>query len=84
MDAIRELVISLFAVDSIWSVVLRGGVWLVISMVIIISVDSSRVEESTTKLKKNLGFLLFFMVLSGGLIYMLFGYSVTPAAQAAG
>lgn len=80
MDTVRELVISLFAVDSIWSVVLRGVVWLAISVVIIISTDTARVEESSLALKKNLGFLLMFLVLSGGLIYLLFGYTTAQAS----
>jgi hypothetical protein len=84
MDSVRELVISLFAVDSIWSVVLRGGIWLLISMIIIISTDSTKIEQSSAKLKKNLGFLLMFMILSGGMIYLLFGFSVNTVAQAAG
>jgi hypothetical protein len=80
MDSLREIIISLFAVDSIWSVVLRGGVWLVIALVIIISTDTANVQESSVKLKKNLGFLLMFLVLSGGLIYLLFGYTTANAA----
>jgi len=81
IPAARTIVVSLFAVDSIWSVVLRGLVWLAVSMVIIISTDATNMEESTSSLKKNLGFFLFFLMLSGGLVYMLFGYSVANAAQ---
>jgi len=78
--AIREAVVSLFAVDSIWSVVLRGGLWLGIALVIIISADSVNPSMSAKKLKSNLGFFLMFLLLSGGLIYLLFGFSVnTPA-----
>ncbi len=73
MDAIRDLVIKAFTVDSIWSVVLRGAIWIVISMVIIVSVDNPNADLSSKKLKANLGFFTMFLLLSGGLIYLLFG-----------
>lgn len=73
MDAIRDLVIKAFAVDSIWSIVIRGGVWIVIAMIIIVSVDNPNSEMSSRKLKANLGFFTMFLLLSGGLIYLLFG-----------
>ena len=34
MDVIKELIAKAFAVDSIWSVVLRGIIWIVIAMII--------------------------------------------------
>lgn len=77
---VRELLISLFAVDSIWSVILRGIVWLGIAVVIIVSVDAVNPDMSAKKLKANLGFFLMFLLLSGGLVYFLFGFSVNAAA----
>jgi len=77
-EAIQSVIQSVVAVDSIWSVVFRGALWLIISLVIIISTDAPNPERSLKNLKSNLGFLLLFMVLSGGLIYLLFGY--TPSA----
>ncbi len=65
---------ALFAVDSIWSVVLRGAVWLAISLIIIISSDSPNPESSLRNLKANLGFFLMFLLLSGGLIGLLFSF----------
>ena len=73
MDVIRELVTKAFAVDSIWSIVIRGVIWMVIAMIIIVSVDSANSDLSSRKLKANLGFFTMFLVLSGGLIYLLFG-----------
>lgn len=73
MDAIRDLVASAFTVDSIWSVVLRGVIWIVIAMIIIVSVDNPNADLSSKKLKANLGFFTMFLLLSGGLIYLLFG-----------
>ena len=73
MDSIRELVAKAFAVDSIWSIVIRGAIWMVIAMIIIVSVDNPNSDLSSRKLKANLGFFTMFLLLSGGLIYLLFG-----------
>ncbi len=81
METFREVVQSLVAVDSIWSVVLRGGIWVLISLVIIVSVDAPNPQRSSRTLKANLGFLLVFLVLSGGLVYMLFGFTKQPQAK---
>lgn len=73
MDAIRNLVSQAFAVDSIWSIVVRGVIWMVIALIIIVSVDNPNSDLSSKKLKANLGFFTMFLLLSGGLIYLLFG-----------
>ena len=74
IENIRQLVISFFTVDSIWSVVLRGGVWFAIALVIMISTDVAN-PSAGNSLKRNLGFFLLFIVVTGGLIYLLFGFS---------
>lgn len=72
---------ALFALDSIWSVVLRGAVWFGIALVIIISADAPNPEESLKNMKSNLGFFLMFLLLSGTLLFLLFGYtSAGPTA----
>ncbi len=75
MEAIRSLVSQLFAVDSVWSIVLRAVIWCGIAGVIIWSMSSPDPEQASKKLKSNLGFFMLFLVLSGGLIYFLFGYT---------
>lgn len=82
IEQLRGIVISFFAVDSIWSIVLRGGVWFAIALVIIISTDVANPSASGS-LKRNLGFFLLFLVLSGGLIYLLFGFTAMQSAPAA-
>ena len=82
MQQLRELVISFFAVDSVWSIVLRGGVWFAIAVVIIISTDVANPSASGS-LKRNLGFFLLFLLLAGGLIYLLFGFSTAPSTPPA-
>lgn len=75
MELFRDLVQQAIAVDSIWSIVLRGVIWLGISLVIIISTDRPNPEQSMRSLKANLGFFLMFLVVSGGLIGLLFSYT---------
>lgn len=73
MSLFEEIIQSAFRVDTIWSIVLRGGIWLLISLVIIASVDSEGENFTGKKLKSTLGFFLMFLVLSSTLIYLLFG-----------
>ena len=79
MGEIRHFFYSIYAVDSIWSVVFRGGLWFVIAAIIIINSDSPHPEHSAKKLKSNLGFFLLFITLSSGLMFLLFGF--TPSAS---
>jgi hypothetical protein len=78
METIRTIVQSLLDVTSIWSVILRGLFWVVIAGGIIVSTDTPRPEQGHSKIKQNLGFILLFIVLSGTLVYLLFGFSAAP------
>jgi hypothetical protein len=75
METLQDIVRQAFAIDSIWSVVTRGLIWLGIALVIIVSMDKPDPRESIKDLKTNLGFFLMFLMLGGGLIYMLFGFT---------
>lgn len=74
MDILQNILGSIFRVDSIWSVVARAVVWFAVATVVIISVDNPDTDKSLKNLKSNLGFAAMFLVLSGGLVYLLFGY----------
>jgi len=74
MEIAANILDSILNVNSIWSVVFRGLFWFVVAAVIIISSDTPDPQKSLRNLKSNLGFLLLFFVLSGGLVYLLFGY----------
>ncbi len=78
MEMLSNLAVSMFDVTSMWSVVLRGLVWLVIAGGIIISTDTPHPYKNTSRIKQNLGFILLLIVISGTLIYLLFGYSAAP------
>lgn len=72
---IREILISLFSVNSIWSVVARGVLWFGVALIIIMSVDANPdIEKSTRNLKANLGFFFLFVVLSSVLTLFLFDF----------
>jgi hypothetical protein len=77
METVQEIVRSLFAVDSIWSLVFRAVIWFAIAVVIIVSTDVANPQKSSKNLKSNLGFFLLFLVLSTGLVYFLFGFTGT-------
>jgi hypothetical protein len=79
MEVLREAFLDAFKIDSIWSIVLRGGIWFAIALVIIVSTDVSNPNRTTQSVKTNLGFFLLFLVLSGGLMYLLFGFVARPA-----
>ena len=80
MPDFQSLFADLFKVDSIWSVVLRAGIWMGIGLVIIISTDAANAQSSGSSLKKNLGLFLLFILLSGGLMYLLFSFIAKPVA----
>lgn len=79
MPTVETILVALFSPESFWGVVARGVLWFVIAGIIIISSDNPDQEKTAQKLKKNLGFLFLFVILSGGLFYMLFGFAPTPA-----
>lgn len=68
----RELLMSIFSPTSPYAVVVRAVIWFAVSLVVIASTDS--VKQDPTKLKQNLGMFLLFLVLSSGLMYLLFGF----------
>ena len=76
-QALRDVVIFMFAVDSIGSIFLRGSIWFGIAIVIMASTDHfQKYQEAGSVLRTNLGFFLLFLVVGGALMYLLFG--ITP------
>ena len=76
VNALREIVIFMFAIDSVGSIFLRGGIWFGIAVIIMASTDQfQKYQDSGTTLKTNLGFFLLFLVVGGALMYLLFGFS---------
>ncbi len=72
---IGELLKDFFSANSFGLILLRAALWFVVAIVIIASTDSSgRHSPNTQDLKANLGLLMLFIVLAGGLMYLLFGF----------
>lgn len=82
MEELQNLAAALFSANSIWSVVARAALWFIVAGVIIVSTDAPKPELANKKLRTNLGFILLFLVLSGGLMFLLFSYA--PGVSAAG
>ena len=71
----EALLVSLFSPESIWSVIFRAVIWLVIALVVIVSTDKPDPDKAFKDLKSNLGFFLMFIILSGGMVFLLFGFT---------
>lgn len=75
-EALREIVIFLFAVDSIGSVFSRGIIWFGIAMAVIVGVDTyDKHHGEGANLKASVGLFVAFLVLGGILMYLLFGFA---------
>lgn len=75
MDNADALITMLIAPTSTAGIVLRGAIWLVIATVIIISSNRYNLKVDPSQvIKRRLGSLFIFMMLSVGLMYLLFSY----------
>jgi hypothetical protein len=76
MAQMGDLLRSFFSLNSVGSIALRAAIWFIVAIVIIASTDTGgfRGSRSEGNLKSNLGGLLLFIVLCGGLIYLMFGF----------
>lgn len=75
MDVTQDLLAVLIAPSTTFGIALRGLLWLVIAVVIIISSNryNAKIDPSQV-IKRRLGSLFIFMFLSMGLMYLLFSY----------
>jgi hypothetical protein len=74
MENLQNIAQALFSVNSVWSIILRGTIWTVMSLVILVATDNPDTEQSVENVKSYLGFFLIFIVVSTSLIYLLFGF----------
>jgi hypothetical protein len=84
-QSLRELVIFLFAVDSIGSIFSRGAIWFGIAIAIIAGVDTyDKKNGEAVGVKTNVGLFVGFLIVGGVLMYLLFGFApYVSTAQAA-
>lgn len=73
-DIVRSAIEWLFKFDSVGSIFLRAGIWFLIAIVIIASTDTTDHQRQSANLKSGLGALFLFLLLCGGLIYLMFGF----------
>jgi len=68
-----ENIRNIFNVESVWFFVFQSAIWFGICLVIVGSLLNSKNKDDFGSIKQNLGFFLFFIVLSTGLLYIMFG-----------
>ena len=73
MDYLQNIAFSMFDVTSVWSVVLRAVIWMVVSVIILIATDNPDPDQIKDNTRTYLGSFLMLIVVSGSLIFLLFG-----------
>lgn len=74
LQQVGTLLREFFSVNSVGSIAARAFLWFIVAIVIIASTDTGGAREAASSLKSNLGLLLLFFILAGGLIYLMFGF----------
>ena len=74
METLSQFIIENTQADSIGSVVIRGGVWLI--LVTIFAWGAAKGKEAT-RIKSEAGFFLLFVALTAAAIYLAFGFIPT-------
>lgn len=69
-----NLLNSIFAVDSVWSVVTRGLIWIIAVIILAYGADEGHKRK---QLKNEAGLFFFFLTSTGILIYVIFGFVPT-------
>jgi len=75
MQYLQNLAHQFFDVSSFWSVIFRGILWILLSVIILIATDHPTPQTSKKRVKDYLGFFLLFAVVSTSMILLLFGLS---------
>jgi|LSQX01.3.fsa_nt_gb hypothetical protein len=73
MEFLKATAYSLFDVSSIWSVVLRAVIWMVVSIIILMATNNPDPDQIKENTRTYLGSFLMLVVVSSGLIFLLFG-----------
>jgi uncharacterized integral membrane protein len=75
MNFLQTFAYNLFDMTSVWSVLLRAGIWIVISIIILIATDNPETKNIKQDTKSYLGLFLMIVAVSTSLIFLLFGIS---------
>ena len=73
----QAILSSIFNVESIWFFIFQSALWFGICLVLVGSLVFNKNKEDFGSVKQNLGFFLFFIFLSTGLLYIMFGNAGT-------
>jgi hypothetical protein len=74
LSAIGPQLQAFFSVNSYGSILLRASIWFLVAIVIIATTDASNRHMTGRQVQQNLGMLFLFLILCGGLVYLLFGF----------
>jgi hypothetical protein len=73
MEFLKATAYSLFDVSSIWSVVLRAVIWMVVSIIILMATNNPDPDQIKENTRTYCGSFFMLVVVSYGLIFLLFG-----------
>lgn len=73
MELLKTTAYNLFDVTSVWSVVFRAVIWMVVSIIILIATDNPDSDQIKNNTRTYLGSFLTLMAISSSLIFLLFG-----------
>ena len=77
-ETFLEAIVGLVAVDSIGSIIARGLIWL--ALVSIVAIGTAK-GYKLSRIKTEAGFFMLFIVLTGIIIYMVFGIIPTVSSK---
>jgi DNA integrity scanning protein DisA with diadenylate cyclase activity len=72
MPSLQQISTAIFDINNIWWLIIKASIWFIIALMIIVKTDSPNPEKSLKNIKSTLGFFLMFVILSGGVLYVLF------------
>ena len=70
----RDFLFSIFSVNSVWSVVVRGLIWIGAVLTLAYGADEG---HQRIQIKNEAGMFFFFLITTGVLIYVIFGFAPT-------
>jgi hypothetical protein len=76
-SSVNDIIINLIKVDSIWSIVIRAVIWLVL---ISIFAYGAAKNKSQSRVRAEAGFFLLFIILTGVTLYLVFGIIPTVSS----
>ena len=70
----RDFLVNVFSVNSVWSVVTRGMVWIIAVVILAYGADEGHKRK---QIKNETGLFFVYLTTTGLLIYLIFGFVPT-------